>query len=75
MKQIKTFGLDSKVPHGLVRGTLKVQCNNDGYVGGDLDKCDNGASPPKRALRSCSWGDKYTALLDEDDNLEKGQDE
>lgn len=74
MEQIKALSLDPKVPYCLVRSALKVQGNDDGYVGGDLDKDDNDASPPKCALRSRSSRDKYTTPLDENGDLEERQD-
>lgn len=75
MEQIKALSLNPKVPDGLMRSALKVQCNDDGYVGSDLDKDDNDASPPKCALRSCSPRDEYAAPFDKDGDLEEWQDE
>lgn len=61
MEQLQTLALDPQVSHGLMRDTLKVQFNDDSYVGIDLDEDKADESPPKRALGSriqhCNYPD------------------
>lgn len=71
--QVEAFSLNGEIVDSLVRDTLRVQGNHNSNARGDLNKDDDGTSPPEIAFRSPASGSKHATPFDQNSYLERGQ--